>query len=489
LSNAFMRVELYCQSDFLGARCGYNEDMQRNSYVSRAALILLALALVVILPILAGGFWNLRDAESSSDPARASDLFELAARRLFWRDDLWEQAGLSASEAGQPEETIRLLLQSPAPSARGWLALGQAYLQTDQPDLALQAFESSLKLNASPQAYAGIAQIQYQRGNMEAERAALQNQLLLAPEDAAAQYRLGLLLSLLDINSALTHFQLAAQLDPEYDPVFETLRSTLNLAELSPTETGRLVILGRGLGGVSEWALAARAFESAVGADAGNAEAWAWLGEAKQHLGQDGRVELDQALALNPDSVVVRGLRGLYWKRLGDDRQALTEYQSAAALEPENPAWKASLGETYARLGDLVLALSNFQRATELAPEQSTYWRLLAIFCVENGAQIDDVGLPAAQKAADLTPEDPQALDTLGWAQLALGRFYTAEQTLLSALELSPNFAAARLHLAMVYLQTGDRNAAYDQLRQVLELDPNGAAGQQADLMLKQNFP
>lgn len=462
--------------------------MQRNSHV-RALLILLLLALVIAGPILVSGFWSLRTAESTDNPARAMELYETAATRLFWRSDLWERAGIAAQQAGQPEQAMRLLERAPSLTAQGWLSLGQVRLQAQLPDQALTAFESSIDQHATAQAFAGIAQVRHMQGNIEAERAALENQLLLAPEDAAAQYRLGLLLSLLDINSAMTHFQLASQLDGEYAPVFETLRSTLNLAELDPTETGRLVTLGRGLGLVDEWDLARRAFESAVAADAQNAEAWAWLGEAKQHLGGDARVELDQALTLAPNSVVVRGLRGLYWKRSGDARQALSEYQQAAALEPDNPAWKASLGETYARLGDLVLALSNFQRATELAPDESAYWRLLAVFCVENGVHVEDVGLPAAQQAVDLSPEDPLALDILGWTQLSLGKFYTAEQTLFSALALAPDYASAHLHLALVYLQTGDRTAAYAHLRRVMETDPNGVSGRQAEMILKQYFP
>ena len=463
--------------------------MQRNSYFSQGVLILLTLAFVIVAPVIASGYSDLRQAEVTSNPIRAATLYKSAAGRLFWRADLWERAGLSALEAGQPEEALRLLERAPHLSAQGWQARGAAYTQTDQLDLALDSYQSALAQGASAEIFAGLAEVQRRRGDMGAERAALQNQLLLSSQDAAAQYRLGLLLSLVDINSALTHLQLASQLDPEYASVFETLRSTFNLAELSPTETGRLVALGRGLGLVREWTLAAQAFQSAVEADAGNAEAWAWLGEAKQHIGQDGGADLDQALTLNADSVVVRGLRSLYWKRLGDDRQALVEVQAAAIIEPENPAWKSSLGETYARLGNLVPALASYQRATELAPNDATYWRLLATFCVEYAVHLQDVGLPAAQKAADISPKDAQTLDVLGWSQLSVGQFYTAEQTLLSALELAPDYALARLHLAMTYLQTGKRTEAYNQLRRVVELDPNGAIGQQAAQVLKQYFP
>lgn len=462
--------------------------MQRNSHV-RNLLILPLLALIVAGPLLASGMWSLRQAESATDPARAADLYETAAIRLFWRDDLWERAGISAQQAGQSGRAMSLLERAPSLSAQGWLSLAQARLQSGLPEQALMAFQSSIQQYATPQAYAGIAEIQRQRGEIEAERAALENQLLLGPADAAAQYRLGLLLSLLDIDRSLTHFQAAAQLDAEYASVYETLHSTLTLAELDPTETGRLVTLGRGLGLANEWDLAKRAFELAVAAEAGNAEAWAWLGEARQHLGGYGLSDLDQALALDPNSVVVRGLRGLYWARSGNPRQALGEYQAAAALEPDNPAWQVSLGDTYARLGDLELAIATLQRATELAPNNAGYWQVLAAFCLETGVHIEDVGLPAAQKAVDLAPEDPRSLDILGWAQLSLGKYYTAEQILLAALALAPDYPSAHLHLALVYLQTGDRTAARAHLLRAAETDPNSLTGQQADMILKQYFP
>ncbi|HVN15260.1 MAG TPA: tetratricopeptide repeat protein [Anaerolineales bacterium] len=428
-------------------------------------------------------------ANAAGDYTSASSAYQAAAQRLFWRDDLWEKAGLAAFKANEPQNAILFLQKASHLSAQGWLALGQAYTQNKQFDLAIGAYQSALtKYGASPQAYAGLAQIYYQRGELDAERLALQNQLLLAPQDAAAQYRLGLLLSLTNIRSAMTHLQLASQLDPEYASVFQTLRTALDLAELEPSESARLETLGRGLGLVNEWTLAEVAFQESVEMDANNAEAWAWLGESKQHLGENGRAELDRALSINPQSVVVRGLRGLYWKRLGDDRNALAEYQAAAQIEPDNPAWKASIGETYARLGDLVSALAAYQRATEIASSDATYWRLLATFCAQYSVRVDDVGLPAAQKAVELTPNDPLALDALGWSQLSLGQFSAAIETLLSALKISPDLAAAHLHLALAYLQSGDRNAAYDQLVRVQKLDPQGVYGQQAAQILKQYF-
>src|SRR4030095_2592310 len=123
----------------------------------------------------------------------------------------------------------------------------------------------------------------------------------------------------------------ASQLDPELDPAVQTLRTALNLASINGSPSGRLVIIGRGLGLVNEWGLARAAFEEAVKKDEKNAEAWAWLGGANQQMGVScgGNGEHNQALDLNPNSSTVRGLRGLYFQRVGNFRQALTEFESA----------------------------------------------------------------------------------------------------------------------------------------------------------------
>ena len=466
--------------------------MQRNWYTWRAILILAGLATAVALPVLVSGYVDLKIARALQDQnahAAAAVKFESAARRLVWREDLWEQAGREALVGGSPEDAIRSLRRAGQLSSRGWLALARAYLQAGQLDPALGAYQSALAGGGSAEIYAGLAEVHRRRGDLESEQAALQNQVLFSPEDAAAQYRLGLLLSLSNINVAVTHLQLASQLDEEYTPIFQTLRATATLAELSPTEGGRLVILGRGFGLAGEWALAAEAFRKATETDPGSAEAWAWLGEAKQHLGQEAGPDLERAVSLDGRSLIVRALRGLYWKRQGNDRAALAEYQAAAEAEPDNPTWIVSVAETYAGLGDLVSALASYQRATQIAPGESLYWRLLAAFSVEYGVQLREVGLPAAQKAVELDSEDFMALDVLGSAQLMDGQYYAAQQTLLLAIDKEDNYAPPHLHLGLAYLQTGDRNAAYRQLQLALELDADGPTGAQASQVLKQHFP
>jgi Flp pilus assembly protein TadD len=179
----------------------------------------------------------------------------------------------------------------------------------------------------------------------------------------------------------------------------------------------------------------------------------------------------------------------LYWKRQGDFQQALSEYLMAAGIEPGNPAWRVSIAETYAQMGDLASALAAYQRATELAPKESIYWRLLSLFCAANNVHVEEVGLPAAQKAVELAPKDASALDVLGWSYLSSGRLSLAEQTLLGAVEIAPELASAHLHLGMTYLAQASYNAAHLELTRARDLDPQGEAGQFAAQLLTQYFP
>jgi len=466
----------------------------RGRTLSIVGVVLLILA-AVFSPILYSGYASLHSAQIALAAKKYGDaarLFESAARRLVWRSGLWEQAGLAASLDQDNAEAIRLLniaLEKKSLSPLGWNTLGIAYWNSNDHKTALaiwqqgsQAYPTGVVL------YDNLVLAYHENGDYVSEKNALVKRLSLAP-DANASYQLGLLLTLSDTNSALNQLATASSLDPQFDPAVQTLRAAIAVAGTESDPASRFVTIGRGLGLVQEWGLAQNAFEQAVQADGKNAEAWAWLGEARQQNGQDGSGALNQALKLNSNDAIVHALRGLYWRRQGNNPQALTEDLHAAQIDPNNPAWQASIGDSYTQAGDLVSALAAYQKATQLAPSDATYWRLLAMFCSDNDLYVLDIGLPAARQAALLAPDDPQTLDVLGWSYSNAGLLYDAEQNLLKAVKLSPNLAMAHLHLAENYLRQGDRASAFTELNLTVQLDKDGTPGQSAAQILKQYFP
>jgi tetratricopeptide (TPR) repeat protein len=464
----------------------YNSPVRPN--IVRICLILALILLAILVPLPVSGYAELEKASSSTSYMEAAGHYHRAAQRLPWRADLYELSGHAyyhAKDYLQADAAYRKALDARALSPAGWVAWGDVHYLMDDPQRAAEIWEQALgREDRSDHLYSRLAEIYQSRGETSKAADTLQKYASAHPEDAAAHYRLGLLLTLSDPERALTELLSASRLDPQFDPAVQTLRTALNLASIDNSASARAVVVGRGLGLVSEWRLARLAFEEAVRLDENNADAWAWLGETNQQVGMEGQEQLDRAFQLNPGSATVRGLRGLYYQRTGNYRAALTEFRTASALEPANPTWLVSIGESQAKLGDLIEALDAYQKATTLAPEDPGYWRLLAIFCAQNNVNVRDVGVPAAQKAVVLAEDDPASLDVLGWLLTLDARHAEAGRMLNRALELDPHNGSAHLHMGMLQMELNDRVLAYDHLIQARDL-----GNKDAEMVLAQYFP
>ena len=474
--------------------------MFRGVGTLRVFPILLILLAAVIGPVAASGYADLSRAEElrrTGEVPLAAQYYESAARKLPWKPDLWDLAASSYAVTGHWEKAMPLFevaRRLGVLSSNSWVLYGLAYEVGGHSQEARDTWAEGLKHFPKEAAfYYWIASDDRRRNDFSAEAQHLSVWVAAGRPQAEHHYRLGELLMTSNPDRARKEFQEAASMDQGFKPAVLTLQASLDLAGRESDQARRLVLLGRGLGLVYEWPLAQDIFERAVNADPRNAEAWAWLGESRQQNKLDGKRALDKALEVSPNSSLVHALRGLYWKRQTQYVAAVAEYQAAARLEPKIAEWQAALGDAYAATGDLVSALAAYQAATSLAPDNATYWRLLALFSADKGIQVVDVGLPAARRAAQIAPNDPQVLDTLGWTFAQAGLLYNAEQTLNRAIKLEPSMttvlASAHLHLAETFLRKGDQASALRELRIVQELDPAGPFGTTAAQIIQQYFP
>ncbi len=454
----------------------------------RVISFLLLLVIAVWTPVVASGYSELKKASTAGTYPEIGDHYEAAAQRLPWRADLYELAGHAyyhAQDYPRAQALYQKAFQRHALSPDGWVAWGDVLYLNKDVKQATQIWEQGLEQKQfSEKLYSRLSQVYQQNRDYARAAQVLQKYVAVHQEDASARYRLGLLLTLTDQDTALSELISASQLDPRLDPAVEILRSAVNQASLKDSVSDRFVLIGRGLGLIQEWGLARAAFESAIKADEANAEAWAWLGEAKHQTGSDGNAELDRALTLNPNSTVIRGLRGLNFQRSGNFRSALSEFQAAARLDAQNPAWQVSIGETYSKLGDLIRALDAYQAATKLAPRDAAYLRLLALFCAQNNVNIANVGVPAAQKAVIVDKKNVASLDLLGWLLILDQRYVEANKIMNQALALDPKDASVQYHLGMLYMQLEDRTAAREHFTAARDLGSTEAAS-----ILEQYFP
>jgi len=464
--------------------------------VLKNILILLGLSLLIIGPGLLAGWEDLRQAERAMGEGRfaaATSDYSAAARLLAWQPALWERAAQAALSGGNPQAAIPLFERAEdkkALSPQGWLAWGDAYQQSGDVASALATWQAAIAQHGpSAAVYARLARAYRLQGDYLSAIQAWRALLDLDAGDADAHYQLGLLLAVTAPELALPELMQAARLDPGLDAPVQGLRASLNAALLVEDPPYQLLMSGRALAALGEWELAAEAFRRALATRHDYAEAWAWLGEARQHLGADGLPDLQRALLLDPDSPGVNALVGLYWQRQGQAGQALAYFQAAMGLEPGNAAWYAAAGSAAEQSGDLVAALAYYKQAVALDPQGAAYWRSLATFCARYQVEVTETGLPAARRLLALAPQDWRSQDLMGQIAQTAGDPLSAEKYYLGALELAPDEAALHFHLGGLYLQMGRAQPAYDNLVKTKKLDPDGFYGWQAGRLLERYFP
>ena len=462
----------------------------------RQLLIILLLLTIILIPRPLAGATKLESARrfaDAGDYAAASPAYASAAMRLPWDASLCGLAGQAYWLAGEPDQAVHWFGKGEARqglSLDDWLTYGDVFAALGDDPSAVRAWEQSI-LQHEPSFGASwrLALASRREGDLPSAIDHLNQALALAPEDAGTHYQLGLLMAATDPEKALPYLMQAVTLDPDMEDAVQTLRSNLNLAFLVEDRAYQFTVSGRTLASLGEWDLAAEAFRRAIEENEVYAEAWAWLGEARQQTGLDGRSQLERALAIEPQSSSIQALDGLYWMRQGEPEKALSAYENAAALEPENPAWQISLGDAASASGDLLAAMQYYYRAVELGPENPTTWRALALFSLDNDADVENSGLVASQQLLRLAPKDWLTYDIAGRTAIRFNEREEAKTYLLKAIDLSPLEPAPHFHLAQVYLESGLAAEAYDKLMDTLALDPDGTYGWQATRLLEQYFP
>ena len=425
-------------------------------------------------------------------PGEASAFMADIAQDFPWRSTLWEQAGNYALQAGLDQDAIRYFLaadQRHALSDQGRLSLGDAYLRSKDFVQATNSWQEILKDGQeSTEVFSRLADVYWSTGDIQQLREIYRQWVSFTPADADIQYQYGLLLLTDNPDESVIHLNEAAQIDPELEAVVATYLKVLKDSESVDNSAYRDLLIGRTLGQNGQWLIARAAFENAVKSSPEYAEAWAFLAEAHQQLGEDGSGDLAKALKLNPDSVVVQALQALALQRQGKAAEALVYLHRIAQQEPENPTWQVELGNTMVSLGNLLEAFDYYQNAVSIDASCSICWRALANFSLLYSMDINQTGLQAARQLVRLNPKDPEALDLMGQLLMAVKDWSTAERFILRAIELSPAYPEAHLHLGYLYLQQGKNQVAYTELSEAEVLGKDTGTAQSARKLIQAYF-
>jgi tetratricopeptide (TPR) repeat protein len=460
----------------------------------RLFLPMLLLLLLGVSPrpqVLNQAYRQVQAALRRGDFATAADSLATLASAQPWQPHLWEEAGRAALNAGDYGMAIRHLEQARAVgslSASGFILLGDAYQLAGDETSTAEIWQALIdRGDAPPGIYLRRANALRQQENIPAAIAVLKALLVQHPGQSAATYELALLLAATDPEAALPYLAQVAELDPTLAPRVESLRGSINTAAFEDEPAYTLLAAGRALASLEEWALAGEAFAHAAAERPDYAEAWAYLGHARERLGEDGQEALDSALTLDPDSLAANLFAALHFAEDGRPEMALLYLHNASRLDPTRAEIQLELGNVLAEMGDLVSARRHYERALSLAGRDPDAWRTAAEYALRYNVDVRELVLPAARQAVLLAPRDPAALDTLGQVYFRMGDPLTARRFFRRALEQDAGYAPAHLHMALYELVAGDPGAARERLELVLELAPGSPAAEQAERLLDSN--
>ena len=170
------------------------------------------------------------------------------------------------------------------------------------------------------------------------------------------------------------------------------------------------------------------------------------------------------------------------WSRLGDWYRKADRHTDAAraygraiaaaeAVAGAKPNWVQYFlrGSSAEQAGDWAAAEPDLRRALELAPDEPTALNYLGYALLDRGRDLDAAQALIARASA-LRPDDGFITDSLGWAQFRLGQFDAAVTTLERAVAAEPGDPTINEHLGDAYWRAGRRIEARFRWRSAFDL-------------------
>ncbi|MBV9124883.1 MAG: tetratricopeptide repeat protein [Planctomycetes bacterium] len=183
-----------------------------------------------------------------------------------------------------------------------------------------------------------------------------------------------------------------------------------------------------------------------------------------------------------PDPRVVKQL-GILYLKAGDFPHAAGMLELGRQAQPYETYWLTELAKVYVHTGDKD---KQIQVLKELAPldadDLDTRKRLAGLLeAAGRHAEAEQY----ARQALEIDVVDEEAQQALGDALLAQKKYDGAREAYATILEVNDKAEEARLKLARVYLETGDKTKAAAEVQKVLAHDPDNQEAQRLRKLLE----
>jgi tetratricopeptide (TPR) repeat protein len=162
---------------------------------------------------------------------------------------------------------------------------------------------------------------------------------------------------------------------------------------------------------------------------------------------------------------------GQVYHRMGQDEQAIGEYNRAIQLNPDDPNSYAGRGDAYAAFNQLDQALADCGAALRLDPNHTFAHRLRGGILSQRGQ--NEQALADFDALLKVNPDDVGALKDRGGVLVRLGKYQQALEDLNRAITLDPRRVAARLNRGAAHNELHHYEQALEDLDEAIRLAPN----------------
>jgi Flp pilus assembly protein TadD len=179
-------------------------------------------------------------------------------------------------------------------------------------------------------------------------------------------------------------------------------------------------------------------------------------------------------LALTLGTIVLAGSFSVRtWSRNLDWRDDFTLFRSAVAVSPDSVIVRGNLAHQYLRRGEFGPARENYRRAAEIHPEYAPAH--IGLGEVALGERRYAEALEHLSHGEALLPGLDRVHVSLGVAYKGLGRLDEAQAEYEAARDLNPKNPQIYNNLANLFLLKGDLPRAFELWEQTLSIDPSSA--------------
>jgi len=177
-------------------------------------------------------------------------------------------------------------------------------------------------------------------------------------------------------------------------------------------------------------------------------------------------------------------------KRWPEAEDALDKAEPLSSKDEDKQYIYFLRGSTYERQKKYEPAEDMFRKVLAVDPQNATALNYLGYMLADRGVKLDEA-LGLIKKAVDLDPSNGAYLDSLGWAYFRLGKYESAEDTLIKASQRIGTDPTVQDHLGDLYQKTGRLKLAAAHWEQALsewnktvaaEVDQNDVARVQKKL-------